>query len=79
MVRFDAIDEKIMRTLYQKGVPMTIGEISESTTISWITVKKHILKLLKYDFVEEVKTDTRKNPKIVWNFSDFGNLAMGAA
>ena len=73
---FDAIDEKIIRTLYNEGIPMTLGQISHITSISWITVKRHIDKLLKLDIVIEIKTETRKTPKVQWNFDEFGNLAV---
>lgn len=68
---FNVIDRDIIRALYKEGIPMTIGEISDKTRISWITVKKHIGKLLELDLVEKVETPTRKTPKFVWNFAHY--------
>ena len=72
---FDAFDEKIMRTLYAEAIPMTIGEISKKTLISWATVKTHIEKLVLLGLVEEVQTATRTTPKVMWNFEKYGNAA----
>jgi DNA-binding transcriptional regulator GbsR (MarR family) len=76
---FDAIDEKIIRTMYKVGIPMTLGEISSATGISWITIKRHIKRLLELEVVMEVITDTRKNPKVVWNFQEYGGLTEAIA
>ena len=72
MVDFDAIDEKIIRTLYDSGIPMTIGEISRTTHISWITVKKHIEKFAGLGLIKKKPDENRKHPKIRWNFDDYG-------
>ena len=76
---FDTIDRDIIRTLYTFAIPMTLGEISEQTGISWITVKGHMKRLVDMGVVIEIKTETRKTPKLVWNFNDFGNLAVASA
>ena len=76
---FNAIDEKIVRTLYQEGIPMTLGGISSKTKISWITVRIHINKLLKMGVVEEINIPDRKTPKIIMNFNEYGNLASATA
>lgn len=74
--RFNHIDGTIIRTLYREKIPLTIGEISKLTGISWITVKKHIDKLIKLDVVEVKEYPDRNVTKVMMNFTEFGNLAM---
>jgi DNA-binding MarR family transcriptional regulator len=71
------IDNEIIRVLYRFGIPMTLGEISKEAHISWITVKKHILRLEKLKIVERIEKSDRS--KIIFNFEEFGNLAEVAA
>jgi len=67
----DSIDRNIIRVLINEAIPMTIGEISKKTGISWITVKGHVKNLVLLGLVEEIITETRKTPKMMLNFERF--------
>jgi len=70
---FDYIDEKIMRILFNEGIPLTIGELSKLAKISWITVKNHIEHLIEKGIVLFFETATIK--KVIFNFQEYGDIA----
>ena len=70
---FDYIDERIIRILFNAGIPLTIGEISCLTRISWITIKIHIQQLIDKGIVLLFPTATIE--KVIFNFQTYGHLA----
>lgn len=74
---FDAYDKEIMRVLITEGLPLTIAEIARKASMSWATAQKHVMKLVGYNLVHEVPTESRRKqvPKVVWNFEKYGDVA----
>lgn len=60
-MKFNPIEEKIIKVLYQWNRPMTITEIAYKSGVGWATVKKYLGTLEKKDIVKMTKLD-----KNVW-------------
>ena len=46
-------DKDIIRTLQKTRVGMSLYQISKDNGIAWVTVKKHVKKLIEYEIVIE--------------------------
>lgn len=60
---FNAIEQKILRLLYQTKAPLTVYEIAKELDISFPTVKKYIGQLEKDKIILEHIKNGKKEEK----------------
>jgi predicted ArsR family transcriptional regulator len=60
----------ILKAMYQEHRPMSMMEISKLAGVSWVTVKKHIPKLMVKNVVILYKQGKRKYYK--FNYQEVG-------
>lgn len=61
--KFNKIEEKILRILYQQKILMTAYEVSKECGISYPTAKKYLQKLSKKGIIYNEVSQHRKNKK----------------
>lgn len=45
-------EKELVRALFKCSQPVTVNELSEETGMSWVTVKKYLIKLIERRVVE---------------------------
>ncbi len=61
------IEKLILKAMYQEHRPMSIREIADKASVSWITVRKHLKSLLVKQYVKMILD--RKRKYFIFNYS----------